>query len=174
MRGIGVDWVRSINRTYDLRKMRDALKEALTTKEAGPKVIIAQSECMLNKQRREKPLVRDAIKQGRRVVRERFGIDPDTCTGDHSCIRLSGCPSLSIKPNPDPLRQDPIAHVDNSCVGCGLCGEVSHAAVLCPSFYRADIVSNPGAWERFASHIRQAVIGFLQTQDNRARAARAF
>ncbi len=174
VRGIGVDWVRSINRTYDLRKMRDALKEALTTKEAGPKVIIAQSECMLNKQRREKPLVRAAIKQGRRVVRERFGIDPDTCTGDHSCIRLSGCPSLSIKPNPDPLRQDPIAHVDNSCVGCGLCGEVSHAAVLCPSFYRADIVSNPGAWERFASHIRQAVIGFLQTQDNRARAARAF
>ena len=174
VRGIGVDWVRSINRTYDLRKMRDALKEALTTKETGPKVIIAQSECMLNKQRREKPLVRAAIKQGRRVVHERFGIDPDTCTGDHSCIRLSGCPSLSIKPNPDPLRQDPIAHVDNSCVGCGLCGEVSHAAVLCPSFYRADIVSNPGAWERFTSRIRQAVIGFLQTQDNRARAVRAF
>lgn len=174
VRGIGVDWVRSINRTYDLRRMRDALKEALTTKEAGPKVIIAQSECMLNKQRREKPLVRAAIKQGRRVVRERFGIDPDTCTGDHSCIRLSGCPSLSIKPNPDPLRQDPIAHVDNSCVGCGLCGEVSHAAVLCPSFYRADIVSNPGAWERFISRIRQAVIDYLQTQDNRARAARAF
>ena len=29
-----------------------------------------------------------------------------------------------------------------SCVGCGLCGEVAHAAVLCPSFYRAEIVRN--------------------------------
>src|SRR3546814_8171816 len=65
---------------------------------------------MLNKQRREKPLVRKAVKDGKRVVRERFGVDSDTCTGDHSCIRLSGCPSLTIKPNPDPLRQDPVAH----------------------------------------------------------------
>jgi indolepyruvate ferredoxin oxidoreductase, alpha subunit len=32
--------------------MRDVLKEALTTKEKGPKVIVAQSECSLNKQRR--------------------------------------------------------------------------------------------------------------------------
>ena len=39
---------------------RDALKEALTTKEKGPKVLVAQSECMLNRQRREKPLSRKA------------------------------------------------------------------------------------------------------------------
>src|SRR3546814_1851716 len=69
---------------------------------------------MLNKQRREKPLVRKAVKDGKRVVRERFGVDSDTCTGDHSCIRLSACPSLTIQPNPDPLRQDPVAHVENS------------------------------------------------------------
>ena len=31
----------------------------------------------------------------------------------------------------------------NSCVGCGLCGEVAHAAVLCPSFYRASIDHQP-------------------------------
>ena len=100
---------------------------------------------MLNKQRREKPLVRKAVAAGERVVREHFGVDSDTCTGDHSCIRLSGCPSLSIKPNPDPLRTDPVATVLDSCVGCGVCGEVSHAAVLCPSFYKAQIVSNPSA-----------------------------
>ena len=105
---------------------------------------------MLNKQRREKPLVRKALAAGERVVRERFGVDSDTCTGDHSCIRLTGCPSLSIKPNPDPLRTDPVATVLDSCVGCGLCGEVSHAAVLCPSFYRAQIVSNPTRWDRLA------------------------
>ena len=64
MRGVGVEWVRTITRTYDVAQMRDTLREALTTKEKGPKVIIAQSECMLNKQRREKPLVRKAAQRG--------------------------------------------------------------------------------------------------------------
>ncbi|HKR93590.1 MAG TPA: indolepyruvate ferredoxin oxidoreductase, partial [Novosphingobium sp.] len=154
--------------------MRDTLREAMTTAEAGPKIIIAQSECMLNRQRREKPLMRKALQEGRRVVRERFGVDSDTCTGDHSCIRLSGCPSLTIRPNPDPLRRDPVAHVENSCVGCGHCGEVSHAAVLCPSFYRASIVSNAGRWEKMRAKWRQRLIGWLQRRDDRARAVRAF
>jgi len=174
IRGVGGAWVRTIERTYDIKRVRDTLREALTTPEKGPKVIIAQSECMLNRQRREKPLMRKAEKDGKRVVRERFGVDSDTCTGDHSCIRLSGCPSLSIKPNPDPLRRDPVAHVENGCVGCGLCGEVSHAAVLCPSFYRASIVSNPGRVERAWMRMRQAIIGGLQRRDTRARLARAF
>ncbi|MBU2286008.1 MAG: indolepyruvate ferredoxin oxidoreductase subunit alpha, partial [Gammaproteobacteria bacterium] len=115
VRGVGVEWVRTVRRTYDVAGMRDALRDALTTKVKGPKVLIAQSECMLNRQRREKPLVRKAIADGRRVVREKFGVDADTCTGDHSCIRLSGCPSLSIKPNPDPLRTDPVATVLDTC-----------------------------------------------------------
>jgi indolepyruvate ferredoxin oxidoreductase alpha subunit len=174
VRGVGVAWVRTLRNTYDIGALRDTLREALTTKEAGPKVLIAQSECMLNKQRREKPLVKKAIAAGERVVRERFGVDPDTCTGDHSCIRLSGCPSLSIKPNPDPLRSDPVATVLDSCVGCGNCGEVSHAAVLCPSFYKARIVSNPTAWDRVAQRLRRRVIGFLQGRDERRRARLAF
>jgi indolepyruvate ferredoxin oxidoreductase alpha subunit len=174
VRGVGVEWVRTITRTYDLARMRDALLEALTTAVKGPKIVIAQSECMLNKQRREKPLRDKAIKSGKRVVRERFGVDPDTCTGDHSCIRLSGCPSLTIKPNPDPLRRDPIAHVDNGCVGCGLCGEVSHAAVLCPSFYRASLVQNPNLWDRLRNRIEGGIIRFLQTRSARALAERTF
>ena len=174
VRGVGVDWVRTIRRTYDVAAMRDTLREALTTTEKGPKVLIAQSECQLNRQRRIKPLVRKAIAAGERVVRERFGVDSDTCTGDHSCIRLSGCPSLSIKPNPDPLRTDPVATVLDSCVGCGVCGEVSHAAVLCPSFYKARIVSNPTAWDRFAERVRTAVIGWFQKRDAKARARFAF
>ena len=169
VRGVGVDWVRTARRTYDVAGMRDMLRDALTTKERGPKVLIAQSECMLNRQRREKPLQRKAIVEGKRVVRERFGVDSDTCTGDHSCIRLSGCPSLSIKPNPDPLRTDPVATVIDSCVGCGLCGEVSHAAVLCPSFYRASIVDNPTGFEKWRSRVRNAIVGWLQ----RRRAAKA-
>jgi indolepyruvate ferredoxin oxidoreductase alpha subunit len=174
VRGVGVRWVRTLRRTYDLKAMTATLREALTTKEKGPKVLIAQSECMLNLQRREKPKVRKALAAGERVVLERFGVDPDTCTGDHSCIRLSGCPSLSIKPNPDPLRTDPVASVQDSCVGCGLCGEVSHAAVLCPSFYRAEIVSNPTRVDRWRQQVRGAVIGWLQRRDERRRAAFVF
>ena len=174
VRGVGVRWVRTMRRTYDVAGMRDALKEALTTRQPGPKVLIAQSECMLNKQRREAPQVRQSVAAGKRVVRDRFGVDADTCTGDHSCIRLSGCPSLSIKSNPDPLRSDPVATVLDSCVGCGLCGEVSHAAVLCPSFYKAQIVSNPTRWDRLRQRLRQAVIGRLQQRDARARARYAF
>jgi indolepyruvate ferredoxin oxidoreductase alpha subunit len=162
VRGIGVKWVRTLTRTYDVARMRDTLKEALTTPEKGPKVIVAQSECMLNKQRRERPLAAKAIKDGKRVVRDRFGVDHDTCTGDHSCIRLSGCPSLTVAPNPDPLRAEPVTKVINSCVGCGLCGEVAHAAVLCPSFYRASIVNNPSRWDRLKARFRGAVIGALQ------------
>jgi indolepyruvate ferredoxin oxidoreductase, alpha subunit len=171
VRGVGVDWVRTITRTYDVAKMRDTLKEALTTKATGPKVIVAQSECMLNKQRRVRPLLRKLMQQGERVVRERFGVDAETCTGDHSCIRLSGCPSLTIAPNPDPLRREPIAKVIDSCVGCGLCGEVSHAAVLCPSFYRASLITNPSAWDRFKARLRGTVIGFLQRRIERRLAA---
>lgn len=174
VRGVGVKWVRTIRRTYDLKSMMSTLKEALTTGEKGPKVLIAQSECMLNKQRREKQKVRKAVADGERVVRERFGVDSDTCTGDHSCIRLSGCPSLTIKPNPDPLRTDPVASVLDSCVGCGLCGEVSHAAVLCPSFYRAEIVSNPTRWDKFRQALRNGVIGYLQRRDASRRAQYAF
>jgi indolepyruvate ferredoxin oxidoreductase alpha subunit len=167
VRGVGVEWVRTVTNTYSIEQMRDALREALTTPTKGPKVVIAQSECMLNKQRREKPKQRAAIAAGTRVVRERFGIDPDTCTGDHSCIRLSGCPSLTVKDNPDPLRTDPIATVVDSCVGCGLCGEVSHAAVLCPSFYRAGIVHNPDAGDRRRDRWRRRIIGWLQSRIER-------
>ena len=162
LKGIGIDWVRQIDRTYDVKKMRDTIREALTTPEKGPKVIVASSECMLNKQRREKPLAQKAIKEGRRVEAPRFGVDESICTGDHACIRLSGCPSLSLKRLDDPLRDDPVASIDQSCVGCGNCGEVADAAILCPSFYRADVVHNPRRWERFRANLRAMIIGWLQ------------
>lgn len=162
VKGIGVKWVREIDRTYDVPKMKAILNEALTTDYAGPKVIVASSECMLNKQRREKPLQNKAIAEGRRVAKPRFGVDEDICTGDHACIRLSGCPSLSLKKLDDPLRDDPVASIDQSCVGCGNCGEVADAAVLCPSFYRAEVVHNPGWVERKLAAAADAVIAFLQ------------
>jgi indolepyruvate ferredoxin oxidoreductase, alpha subunit len=168
VRGVGVKWVRHTS-TYDMTETIRVVREALTTPIRGPKVIVAEGECQLNRQRRVRPLMKKAIGEGKRVVRERFGVDADTCTGDHSCIRLSGCPSLTVKPNPDPLRTDPVAHVDNSCVGCGVCGEVAHAAVLCPSFYRAELLYNPTWWDRMLARVRSAVIGALQRRSERKR-----
>src|ERR1700722_8036599 len=162
VKGVGVKWVRTMTDTYNVSAMRATLREALTSPERGPKVIVAQSECTLNKQRRLRPKLKKLSKEGKRVWEEKFGVDAETCTGDHSCIRLSGCPSLSIAPNPDPLRKDPVATVLDSCVGCGLCGEVAHAARLCPSFYRTTAITNPSAWEKTRARVRSAVITYLQ------------
>ncbi|MCE8514805.1 indolepyruvate ferredoxin oxidoreductase subunit alpha [Ruegeria pomeroyi] len=164
LEGVGVKWVRQIDRTYDVGHMRDTIREALTTDYDGPKLIVASSECMLNRQRREKPLRAQAIREGRRVEAPRFGVDADICTGDHACIRLSGCPSLSLKVLDDPLRDDPVASIDQTCVGCGNCGEVADAAVLCPSFYRADLVHNPRPWERLLAGWRSRIITWLQAR----------
>jgi indolepyruvate ferredoxin oxidoreductase alpha subunit len=166
---VGVEWVRQIDRTYDVPRLRDTIREALTTPQKGPKVIVAASECMLNRQRREKPLRQKAIAEGRRVEVPRFGVDEDLCTGDHACMRLSGCPSLGLKTLDDPLRDDPVAHIDQSCVGCGNCGEVADAAVLCPSFYEARVVHNPSAWERTLAGWRARFRGWLQARRARHR-----
>ena len=161
---LGVKWLRTL-RSYGVAKMAKALKEALTTEQGGLKVIIADGECQLARQRRVRPLNRTKLESGKRLVRTRFGVDDDLCTGDHSCIRLSGCPSLTLKANSDPLKSDPVAHVNNDCVGCGLCGEVAHAAVLCPSFFRAEIIHNPTAWDRLVNRLRRGVISWLQGRD---------
>ncbi|MCC2100841.1 MAG: indolepyruvate ferredoxin oxidoreductase subunit alpha [Hyphomicrobiales bacterium] len=171
VRGIGAKWVRQLDRTYDVGRLRDTLKEALTTKEEGPKIIVASSECMLNKQRRVRPQIDQAVRDGERIVKERFGVDEDVCTGDHACMRLSGCPSLSVKKLDDPLRDDPVAAIDHTCVGCGNCGEVADAAVLCPSFFRADVVHNPNAFDLWRQRMTQRFIGWLQARRERQGAA---
>ncbi len=169
VKGVGAKWVRQIDNTYDVNQMRAVLTDALTTDAEGPKIIVASSECMLNKQRRVKPQVAKDVKAGKRTIKERFGVDEDVCTGDHACIRLSGCPSLSVKALDDPLRDDPVAAIDSTCVACGNCGEVADAAVLCPSFYRAEVIHNPGPWDRFKSGLALPAITFLQNR--RARRA---
>jgi indolepyruvate ferredoxin oxidoreductase, alpha subunit len=167
--GVGVKWIRQIDDTYDVKKLQLTLHEALTTEQSGPKIIVASSECMLNKQRREAPLRAQDIATGKRVSKPRFGVDETICNGDHACMRLSGCPSLTLKQSSDPLKDDPVAYIDQSCVGCGNCGEVADAATLCPSFYRLDTVHNPSTLERFVNKLRSRWIAFLirRRQSNR-------
>jgi indolepyruvate ferredoxin oxidoreductase alpha subunit len=161
LKGVGVEWIKPIY-TYRVDKMAGALRGAMKSAYSGLKVIIADAECQLERQRRIRPQIAEALKKGKRVVRTRFGVDEDVCTGDHSCIRLSGCPSLTVRASSDPLKADPVAHVNNACVGCGLCGEVAHAAVLCPSFFRAEIVQNPNILDRWVERLRSRIIGWLQ------------
>ena len=138
---------------YKVGEVAKVYKEAMGSDYPGLKVIIAEGECQLERQRRLRPQVAEKLKKGERHVRVKYGVDEDTCTGDHSCIRLSGCPTLTVKENPDPLRTDPVATVIDGCVGCGLCGENAHAAVLCPSFYRAEVVQNASVWDRLRAKL---------------------
>ena len=139
---MGVKWLRTV-RTYGVANDGD---DAEGGDEAPPSAGSKSSSPTANASWRASaacaPRTPSKLKRGERVTRVRYGVDDEICTGDHSCIRLSGCPSLTVKPSPDPLRTDPVATVIEVCVGCGLCGEVAHAAVLCPSFYRAEIVRN--------------------------------
>jgi indolepyruvate ferredoxin oxidoreductase alpha subunit len=169
LEGLGVGWMRTVD-SYRVDAMRVTLEEAFTTDYAGLKVIIAEGECQLERQRRLKPQVAQKLAKGERTVRVKYGVDEDTCTGDHSCIRLSGCPTLTVRDNPDPLRTDPIATVIDGCVGCGLCGENAHAATLCPSFYRAEIIRNPNWWDRALHRLRRTVIGWFTPGRVEARA----
>ena len=161
LNGLGVKWLRTVN-TYEVEKMRATLTEAFTTSFNGLKVIVAEGECQLERQRRIKPWLASLLSKGERVVRVKYGVDEDVCNGDHACIRLSGCPTLTLKDNPDPLKVDPVATVIDGCVGCGLCGSNAHAATLCPSFYRAEIVQNPKWHERLLSGLRSTLVKALQ------------
>jgi indolepyruvate ferredoxin oxidoreductase, alpha subunit len=162
LQGLGVQWLRTVH-TYHVDKMRATLKQAFTSDFNGLKVIVAEGECQLERQRRIKPWIANLLKSGKRVLRVKYGVDEDVCNGDHACIRLSGCPTLTIKDNPDPLKVDPVATVIDGCVGCGLCGDNAHAATLCPSFYRAEVIQNPKWPERLFEGLRGAVVRALMT-----------
>jgi indolepyruvate ferredoxin oxidoreductase alpha subunit len=157
LKGIGVPWLKTVH-NYRVGEVASALKEAMQSPEKGLKVIVAEGECQLERQRKLKPLNQKLLSSGKRVVKVKYGVDEDTCTGDHSCIRLSGCPTLTVKDNPDPLRTDPVATVIDGCVGCGLCGENAHAAVLCPSFYRAEVIQNPTWWDKLLQRFRGTAV----------------
>lgn len=161
LQGMGVKWLRTVH-NYHVDKVRDALQAAITSPFQGLKVVVAEGECQLERQRRLKPLRAQQLAQGLRTVRTQYGVDDDTCTGDHSCIRLSGCPTLTVAPSRDPLKTHPVAHVTEGCVGCGLCGEVADAAVLCPSFHKIEIIQHPSWWDRLCDRINRWVIQGLQ------------
>jgi indolepyruvate ferredoxin oxidoreductase alpha subunit len=161
LKGMGAQWLRTVH-TYEVDAVRAVLEEAFTSPFDGLKIIIAEGECQLERQRRIKPWTAARLQRGERVERVKYGVDEDVCNGDHACIRLSGCPTLTLKDNPDPLKVDPVATVIDGCVGCGLCGANAHAATLCPSFYRAEVVRHARPAERWLARLRETVTGWLR------------
>ena len=159
LKGAGVTWLKKVD-PYDLGECMKVLREAFELEE-GLKVIISRGECQLEKTRKDRVINSNKLKEGKRVVETKLGVDPDICTGDHSCMRYNGCPSLTLKDSPTALRDDPIAHIEQSCVGCGLCGEISHAAVLCPSFYKVNIINNPNYFDKIKAKVNNSLISLF-------------
>lgn len=158
LRGVGITWIRRID-SYSVKDSANTLREALTTNERGLRVVISDNECMLAQTRRNRTVDKASRQQGHPVIKERFGVDAEVCTGDHSCMRMSGCPSLTLKPAEDPLKDGPTAYVNEDCVACGLCGESAHAAQLCPSFYRAQTTFNAKGWKKMMSRLNGWLLG---------------
>ena len=159
LKGTGVRWIKAVD-PYDLTDSINVLTEAYEEDE-GLRVIISRGECQLEKTRREKVVLKSKLKSGNRMVQKKLGVDPEVCTGDHSCMRYNGCPSLTLKDSPTILREDPVAHIEHSCVGCGLCGEIAHAAVLCPSFYKVEIIDNPSRMDRLGARINKSLLHMI-------------
>ncbi|MCH8013765.1 MAG: indolepyruvate ferredoxin oxidoreductase subunit alpha [Candidatus Dadabacteria bacterium] len=163
LKGTGVKWIKAVD-PYDLMESLEVLTEAYEEDE-GLKVIISRGECQLEKTRRERGIIKEQIKVGKRVMQQKLGVDPELCTGDHSCMRYNGCPSLTLKDSPTILREDPVAHIEHSCVGCGLCGEIAHAAVLCPSFYKVEIIDNPSMFDRLGAKINRSLLQMISKNE---------
>ena len=157
LKGMGVQWVERVD-PYNVHGTMSTLERAFTSTDPGLKVVISDGECMLQRQRWEKPQRAQRLREGKKVIEPRFGVDDEVCTGDHVCIRHNGCPSLTLKENPNPLKRDEVVTIASSCVGCGLCGEVAHAAVLCPSFYKTEVVSNPGLLSRLGAWLNRVAV----------------
>jgi len=160
LRGIGVKWIRHVD-SYDVKATRAALEEALDGRGKGLRVIMSGNECMLAKKRRGNAVKAKELKAGNPVRNARYGVDADICTGDHSCIRLSGCPSLTLKAASDPLKDGPTASVDKDCAACNLCGENAHAAQLCPSFYKARGIVNASVLQRWRAALNMKVLTWM-------------
>lgn len=160
LRGIGIDWIRRV-KAYEVEATLGVLREALDARGPRLRVVISDEECMLARQRRERIAAQRAERAGRSARVARFGVDAEVCTGDHACMRLSGCPSLTMRDARDPLKDGPTAYVDENCLACGLCGEAAHAARLCPSFYRAERLANPKPWQRLGARLNERWLSWL-------------
>ncbi len=157
LRSMGVKHIQVVD-PYDVKATRKAFLKALDSPEKGPRVLVARGECALEVGRRQRAADRERLARGRPVAYERLGVDAALCREDRSCVRPNGCPALTLAPTPSPLREDPVTTITAACTGCRLCGELSHALALCPSFYGVRVVTNPRPWTRWWHGLNHGLI----------------
>lgn len=104
VKALGIEWVRTIN-PYEVKNARAVVKEALETN--GPAVIISKAPCVL---------LRTGFLPDTPLT-----VDQEKCTGCAVCIGL-GCPALEFR--------DDKAHINEVCVGCGVCAELCPAGAI--------------------------------------------
>ena len=85
LQGLGVQWLKSVN-TYEVDRVRKTLIEAFTSSYNGLKVIIAEGECQLERQRRIKPWLTSMLKAGKRVMKVKYGVDAVDFDADFDCF----------------------------------------------------------------------------------------
>ncbi len=115
VRGLGPDSVAVVD-PYDLEGATDAIAKSLGTA-GGVHVVLAQRECAIQAARR-------GIRYGTTTV------DPETCILCKKCLRVTGCPALSMASPPEELGESPEddspgrQHIEidaSLCNGCGVC-----------------------------------------------------
>ncbi len=158
LRAHGIRWIRRVN-PFDFYNTLEAMLEAYMV-DNGVRVIICDGECTLARMRREQPVVESMIEEGRRVEEVKYMIDEEICSGCFPCEKYSGCPSVTMVKNPNPLRTGYIKQIEDTCTGCGICG-ITSIFGLCPSTYRVRIVYNPTRWERFMHRLNMYAIRML-------------
>src|SRR5205814_9322094 len=72
--GMGVGWLEKVD-NYRVGAVAKTLKEAMNTDYKGLKVIVAEGECQLERQRKLRPLLSKKMSSGERGVRVKYGVD---------------------------------------------------------------------------------------------------
>lgn len=155
----GVTWVKKVN-PFDFYQMLETMLDAYSENK-GLRVVICDGECTLARTRRELPIIESKIAHGDTVKEVKYKIDEDICSGCFPCEKYSGCPSVTVVKNPNPLRTGYIKQTEETCTGCGVCG-ITSIFGLCPSTYRVTEIHNPNAWQRLRYKVSQSIITCLR------------
>jgi indolepyruvate ferredoxin oxidoreductase alpha subunit len=100
VRGLGVEKIAVVD-PYNYKSVSEKIREFLH--QPGVKVIISKRAC--------------AILEKRAGVKQVCWVDPKKCTNCLACVKLTGCPALS-------LQEDRVEIIESECVGCTLCMQV--------------------------------------------------
>jgi len=155
----GVAWIKTID-SYDIDLMKKSIKEAFSI--PGLKIIVSDGECMLEKQRHQRKYKANLLSQNKRWVDKSVQVDPKLCSGCWPCTRYIGCPSENAIPSINPLKKGTIRQMDTTCVGCGVCSEITQKFGLCPSTYNYYTIFNPNFVEKISNKLSRAVIKLFQ------------